>query len=92
MQYDEISIYPFSRGQEVYGGTRYTMTETKVRIDYVHHSLSSVYQYLEGARLDPNLPEGVKRSPVRVQMEAREAAAREATAGEAETEGTTPGQ
>jgi len=92
MQYDETSIYPFSRGQEVYGGTRYTMTETKVRIDYVHHSLSAVYQYIEGARLDPNLPEDVKRSPVRVQMEAREAAARAAVAGEAVPGGATPAQ
>ena len=68
------------------------MTETKVRIDYVHHSLSAVYQYIEGARLDPNLPEDVKRSPVRVQMEAREAAARAAVAGEAVPGGATPAQ
>ena len=87
MQYDDLSIYPFSRGQEVYGGTRYTMTETKVRIDYVHHSLSAVYQYIEGAKLDPNLPAEVKRSPLRVQMEAMELAAREAAAAEAAAQG-----
>lgn len=80
MQYDDLSIYPFSRGDEVYGGTRYTMTETKVRIDYVHHSLSAVYQYIEGARLDPKLPADVKVSPLRAQMEAMEAAALQAKA------------
>jgi hypothetical protein len=61
MQFDDLSIYPFSRGDEVKGGIRYALNETKVRIDYVHHALSSMVQYLEGAAVDPNLPEHVKR-------------------------------
>lgn len=69
MQYDQLQIYPFSRGDEVYGGTRYAMNETKVRIDYVHHSLSAVYQYVLGARVDPNLPPGVELSEARVMMQ-----------------------
>ncbi len=69
MQYDELQTYPFSRGDEVFGGTRYAMNETKVRIDYVHHSLSSVYQYVLGAREDPNLPENVRLSPARVALD-----------------------
>lgn len=64
MQYDERSAYPFSRDWEVYGGIRYAMNETKVRIDYVHHGLSAVFQYVMAAKRDPNLPEAVKGSPV----------------------------
>ena len=45
----EIQLMP---AQEFFGGTRYAMNETKVRIDYVHHALSAVYQYVVGARLD----------------------------------------
>ncbi len=69
MQYDELQIYPFSRGDEVFGGTRYAMNETKVRIDYVHHSLSSVYQYVLGARTDPNLPDNVRLSAARIALD-----------------------
>ncbi len=60
MQYDDWSTYPFSRPWVVKGGVRYAMNETKVRIDYVHHAFSAMYQYLVGARADPALPEGVK--------------------------------
>ncbi len=56
MQYDEWSIYPLSRGYGVYGGTRYAMNETKVRVDYVHHALDSVFHYVLEARNDPDLP------------------------------------
>jgi hypothetical protein len=56
MQFDEWSVYPFSRGEVVYGGTRYAMNETKVRVDYVHHALDSVYHYVLEARSDPTLP------------------------------------
>jgi len=69
MQYDDLNVYPFTRGDEVWGGTRYAMNETKVRIDYVHHSLSAVYQYVLGAREDENLPEQVRFSPVRAQVD-----------------------
>jgi hypothetical protein len=60
MQYDERSVYPFTRQQEVYGGIRYTMVETKVRIDYVHHGLSAMWQYYNAAKRDPNLPAEVR--------------------------------
>ena len=77
MQYTENNIYAFPRGEEFFGGTRYAMNETKVRIDYVHHSLSAVYQYVVGARLDDQLPPSVLESPyrkaVREAMEAQEA-------------------
>ena len=76
MQYDDLSVYPFSRGDEVWGSTRYTLTQTKTRIDYVHHALSAVYQYIEAAKVDPDLPASVKVSPLRQQMEAMEAQAR----------------
>ncbi len=56
MQFDDDQLYPFPRGEVVRGGTRYALNETKVRIDYVYHAFSAVYQYLEGARTDPNLP------------------------------------
>ncbi len=70
MQYDEGQVYPFSRANEVLGGTRYALNETKVRIDYVHHQLSSVYQYIMAAREDPNLPAEVVESPMRKQLKA----------------------
>jgi hypothetical protein len=60
MQYDERSVYPFSRPKEVFGGIRYAMTETKIRIDYVHHALSAMYQYYQAAQKDPNLPAEVR--------------------------------
>ena len=65
MQYNDNNVYAFPRGDEVWGGTRYAMNETKVRIDYVHHALSSVYQYVLGAREDDQLPEEVRMSPLR---------------------------
>jgi hypothetical protein len=60
MQYSERSVYPFSRPKEVFGGIRYAMTETKIRIDYVHHALSAMYQYYMAAQRDPNLPTEVR--------------------------------
>ena len=75
MQYDDLNTYAFSRADEVWGGTRYAMNETKVRIDYVHHSLSSVYQYVLGAREDPALPPTVRFSPIREQVDKQLAAA-----------------
>ena len=73
MQFDELQTYAFPRGKFVEGGIRYALNETKVRIDYVHHALSAVYQYILGARMDPNLPESVKRSPFRDRIEAAQA-------------------
>jgi hypothetical protein len=57
------------------------MNETKVRIDYVHHALSAVYQYILGARTDPNLPEGVRLSPAREAHEAIQAVRLERQSG-----------
>ena len=61
MQFNEYNTYPFSRPWQVMGGIRYALNETKVRIDYVHHALSSMYIYLRAAGKDPNLPEGVRQ-------------------------------
>lgn len=60
MQYTEDDTYAFSRPYQVMGGIRYALNETKVRIDYVHHGLSSMYQYVKGAQMDPQLPESVR--------------------------------
>ena len=60
MQYTELDTYGFSRPMQVMGGIRYALNETKVRIDYVHHALSAMYQYYKGALDDPNLPASVK--------------------------------
>ena len=43
-----------------HGRDRYALNETKVRIDYVHHGLSSMYQYVKGAKMDPQVPESVR--------------------------------
>lgn len=61
MQHDGLDTHAYSRPELVMGGTKYAMNEPKVRIDYVHHSLSAMYQYLVAARKDPNLPESVRR-------------------------------
>ena len=61
MQYDDLNMYPFTRKDEIKGGIRYALNESKVRIDYVHHALSAMVQYLEGAAVDPNLPAALKR-------------------------------
>ncbi|MGB0639043.1 MAG: hypothetical protein ACPGTU_06920, partial [Myxococcota bacterium] len=63
MQYTDDDIYAFSRPLQVRGGIRYALNETKVRIDYVHHGLSAMYQYYRGSEMDPKLPEGVKSPP-----------------------------
>ncbi len=60
MQYNEVDVYSFSRPRQVFGGIRYALNETKVRIDYVHHALSAMYQYYKGAQADPALPDWVK--------------------------------
>ena len=60
MQYTEDDTYAFSRPHQVMGGIRYALNETKVRIDYVHHGLSSMYQYVKGAQVDPQLPDSVR--------------------------------
>ena len=53
---------------QVMGGIRYALNETKVRIDYVHHAVSAMYQYYRGAENDPNLPASVKNQRQRVQQ------------------------
>jgi hypothetical protein len=60
MQYTEHDTYAFSRPYQVLGGIRYALNETKVRIDYVHHALSSMYQYVKAAESDPQLPASVR--------------------------------
>ena len=63
MQYNEMNVYPFSRPDQVFGGVRYAMNETKVRVDYVHHALSAMYQWVIGAEEDPSLDPHVKNGP-----------------------------
>jgi hypothetical protein len=58
MQYGERSVYPFTRTKDAFGGIRYAMTRTKVRIDYVHHALSAMYQYYRAGRARPEPPGG----------------------------------
>lgn len=60
MQYGEGSIYPFTRGDEVKGGIRYALNETKVRIDYVYHAQSALFQWYEAAVNDPALPAALR--------------------------------
>jgi hypothetical protein len=63
MQHDGIDTRPYSRPDLILGGIKYAMNEPKVRIDYVHHALSAMYQWLEAAKTDPNLPASVKAEP-----------------------------
>ena len=67
MQYTEMDTYAFSRPLQVMGGIRYALNETKVRIDYVHHALSAMNQYYEGAESDPNLPVAVRNQRLQVE-------------------------
>lgn len=63
MQLDGLDTRPFPRPLEVMGGIKYAMNEPKVRIDYVHHALSALYQWLQAAKVDPNLPAVAKAEP-----------------------------
>lgn len=63
MQYYPSSTYAFTRPQQVMGGIRYAMNETKVRVDYVHHGLSAMYQWVKAAPTDPNLSDEIKNGP-----------------------------
>ncbi len=63
MQHNGISSYPYTRASEIEGGTKYAMNEPKVRIDYVYHAQSTLYQWLMAAQTDPNLPAIAKAEP-----------------------------
>ncbi|MEL6341573.1 MAG: hypothetical protein AAFV53_00465 [Myxococcota bacterium] len=63
MQYNQYNTYGFSRPDEHNGGIRYAMNETKVRIDYVYHAQSAMYQWYQAAREDDDLPDFVKNGP-----------------------------
>ena len=43
LQHNELSIYPFPRGELVLGATRFSGIEAKVRIDYTHHTLAVLW-------------------------------------------------
>ena len=60
MQYNAGGLYPFTRPEEVQGGIRYAMNETKVRIDYVYHAQSAMFQWYNTAKQDDNLPAPVR--------------------------------
>jgi len=73
MQYNDYSTYAFSRPDQVDGGIRYAMNETKVRIDYVHHGLSAFYQWVKAAETDPTLDPAIKDGPMTpMQLKRRE--------------------
>lgn len=63
MQYDDLDSYAFSRPELVWGGIRYAMNETKVRVDYTYHGQSSFVQWYEAALQDPGLPAEVRDGP-----------------------------
>jgi hypothetical protein len=71
VQLNEFSTYAFSRPETVDGGIPYAMNETKVRIDYVHHALSAMYQWVLAAREDPELAEAVKADKILPQQYVR---------------------
>lgn len=47
MQYDDVSSYLAPRPGDVLGAVRYTLNETKIRIDYLGHAMSTLSQYLD---------------------------------------------
>ena len=55
MQFDETDSYFVPRPQLVRGGIKYTMNENKIRIDYVGHGLSTLSQWLDARRIDPDV-------------------------------------
>ena len=67
MQFDELDSYFIPRPQKVKGGIKYTMSENKVRIDYVGHGLSTLSQWLDGraemanVRMDLHDPSDLQR-------------------------------
>jgi hypothetical protein len=63
MQHDGIDARYYTRPMEIMGGIKYALNEPKVRIDYVHHGLSAMYQWLEASKSDPNLPAVAKKMP-----------------------------
>lgn len=63
VQHDAFDTYVYSRPYQVIGGIRYAMNEPKVRIDYVYHAQSAMYQWLKAAERDPNLPASIKAPP-----------------------------
>lgn len=74
MQHNELNTYPFSRPDQVFGGIRYAMNEPKVRVDYVHHALSAMYQWVRGAEEDENLAPAIRDgglAPIQALREAR---------------------
>jgi hypothetical protein len=72
MQYNELDVYAFSRPKQVFGGIRYALNETKVRIDYVHHGLSAMYQYYKAGLTDSSLPDYMRAKPTKGAAEANE--------------------
>lgn len=64
MQYDDLDTYPFTRPELLWGGIRYAMNESKVRIDYTYHGQSALVQWYEAALEDPALPAAVRDGPV----------------------------
>lgn len=53
MQFDDESTYFAAEPELIHGGIKYTMSEQKVRIDYVGHGLSTLSQYLDARDADP---------------------------------------
>lgn len=54
MQYDDVDSYAAPRPEVVHGGVKYAMNEGKIRIDYVGHAMSTLAQYLDDRKADPD--------------------------------------
>jgi len=53
MQYDDLDSYFVARPDKVRGGVKYTMSQNKVRTDYVGHGMSTLSQWLDARAYDP---------------------------------------
>lgn len=62
-QHDGIDGRSYSRPKEVLGGIKYALNEPKIRIDYVYHMQSALYQWLRANERDPSPPPETLASP-----------------------------
>jgi hypothetical protein len=53
MQFDDVDSYYVAHPEKIRGGIKYTMTENKVRTDYVGHGMSTMSQWLDARDFDP---------------------------------------
>lgn len=63
MQHDRLDSFYYPRADLVEGGTRYALNEPKVRVDYVYHAQSTLFQWYQTALTDTTLPASVRNPP-----------------------------